>query len=194
MKKLKKVLFIFLIFFCASINFLILSGNIYYIIKFREYSTVTFNSNGGTDLESQTIKTGEVINQLIEPEKLGFEFVGWELNGKNIVFPITVEKNIELVAKWKAVKINTYSVKFYNEDGTLYSRQLVKENSLAFSPKKPYKSGYKFEYWSYNGEAFDFSTKITNDLELYATFKEKTLDDEYKDIIDEGYDQEIIED
>lgn len=194
MKKSKKIIFNVLIILCACINAIVIIGSSYYYHKFKEFSTVDFNSNGGTNIEKQTVKTGTTIELPSGIEKLGFEFFGWELNGEIVYSPIIVNKNIELVAKWKSIKVNTYAVKFYNEDGTLYSRQLVKENSLAYSPKKPFKSGYTFEYWSHNGEEFNFDTKINNDIQLYPVFKEKIIEDDYKDIIDEGYDQEIIED
>ena len=193
MKKKKTFLFVFLILICASINIIILVGSAYYIFKSQEYRTIIFNSNGGTLIESQTVESGTIVELPAEPIKLGFKFAGWKLNNEFINTPITVDKNIELVAKWEAIKINTYAVKFYNEDGTLYSRQLVKENTLAFSPKKPKKSGFTFEYWIYNGEKFDFSTRITKDIELYPIFKEK-VEENYDHIIDEGYDQEIIDD
>lgn len=194
MIKFKKILFIFLLFVCCFFSLTIILGNVFYYFKFKEFSTITFNSNGGTEIEAQTFQTGSIVELPTKIEKLGFEFIGWQLDNVIVESPITINKNIKLVAKWKAIKVNTYAVKFYNEDGTLYSRQLVKENSLAYSPKIPFKAGYTFEYWSYNGEKFDFNTKINSNFELFAIFKEKINENEYDSIVDEGYNQEILED
>lgn len=192
MKKTKKILFIFLTIFCSCLNILILVGTVYYFLKFNEFRTVRFNSNGGTTVENKIVKTGSLLVLPTNLKKVGFEFLGWEIDGNLVKNSIIVDKNINLIAKWKAIKVYTYSIRFLNEDGTLYSRQLVKENGLAYTPKKPYKYGYIFEYWTLNGEKFDFSNPITSDLELYPMFTERVVED-FEGIVDEGYDQEIIE-
>ena len=71
--------------------------------------TVTFNSNGGTAVESKTVKDGEKIAEPENPTKLStatqdFEFDGWYNGDEKWVFSSdVVTGNIELVAVWKVV-------------------------------------------------------------------------------------------
>ena len=65
------------------------------------YYTVTFNSVGGTVVNRQTILEGERITEPITPQKEGYTFLGWYLDGIKYNFNKTVYKDINLVAKWK---------------------------------------------------------------------------------------------
>ena len=47
---------------------------------------VTFDSHGGTEVESLKIKKGEIIEEPEEPLKEGYEFIGWYYDGKNLIF------------------------------------------------------------------------------------------------------------
>ena len=63
--------------------------------------TVTFDSNGGSKVDSQTIKKGEMITKPNNPTRKGYTFVEWDLNNKVFDFNININDNITLVAKWK---------------------------------------------------------------------------------------------
>lgn len=65
--------------------------------------TVTFETNGGGKITSQTVKKNETAKKPTEPTKDGFVFGGW-YSDKNLTakydFPDKITKNITLYAKW----------------------------------------------------------------------------------------------
>lgn len=65
-----------------------------------------------------------------------------------------------------------YTVIFDSCGGTVVETISVKNKKTVQKPTDPQKEGYTFEYWSLNGEYFDFSTKITSDITLVAVWKQ----------------------
>lgn len=63
---------------------------------------IIFNTNGGTNIDSQYIIKGTTPLRPINPTKYGYAFVGWSYNNKNYNFNAPVNQNIILVARWKA--------------------------------------------------------------------------------------------
>ena len=63
--------------------------------------TITFDTDGGTLVEEQTVNKGDKVEEPEEPTKLGNEFQGW-YNGKNKYdFNSKVKSDITLKAKWE---------------------------------------------------------------------------------------------
>ncbi len=62
---------------------------------------VTFNSDGGTNVSSQTIEKGKKAVKPANPTKKGFEFVEWQFNGKGFDFNSEISQDITLEAMWK---------------------------------------------------------------------------------------------
>lgn len=75
----------------------------------KEY-IVTFDSNGGSNIESQKVIEGNKVLLPSIPTKYGYKFAGWMLNGSEYDFNMPVNSNITLIAKWEqksyVVKIN----------------------------------------------------------------------------------------
>lgn len=65
--------------------------------------TVTFNSNGGSSVTSQTVNYGSKATEPTDPTKDGYTFVSWQLNGVDYDFTKAVTSNITLVATWEEV-------------------------------------------------------------------------------------------
>lgn len=63
---------------------------------------VSFNSNGGSVLPSQTIVYGGSISKPSNPTRDGFTFVGWFLSDQEYDFTKVIESDLELLAKWEA--------------------------------------------------------------------------------------------
>ena len=74
--------------------------------------TVTFDSNGGSAVDAQTMLYGEKATEPAAPTMEGGTFLGWTLNGADYDFDSEVTDNITLVAKWS---VTTYYV---DADGT----------------------------------------------------------------------------
>lgn len=64
--------------------------------------TVTFDSQGGSHVSSQTVKEGTTIS-LPTPTRDGYKFLGWytEADGGSKVTSLTVTKNVTLYAHWE---------------------------------------------------------------------------------------------
>ena len=62
--------------------------------------TVTFDTDGGSKVNSQTVPYGETAKTPAIPAKTGYTFAGWYLDGKAYDFTAPVTANMTLTAKW----------------------------------------------------------------------------------------------
>lgn len=75
------------------------------------YYKVTFNSNGGTEINYQTVaENGKVIKPK-NPVKDGYTFSYWKLDDKKYDFELEVTKDMNLVAEWEKNAEKTTSSK-----------------------------------------------------------------------------------
>ena len=66
--------------------------------------TVTFDTLGGGSIDSQYVTKGGLVSRPAEdPDKLGWDFVGWYLNGVEYTFTEGVTGDITLTAKYESV-------------------------------------------------------------------------------------------
>ena len=87
--------------------------------------TVTFDSNGGGEVKSQTIQQGQQVQRPADPVKEGYTFIGWynkvDLQYINLPewnFDYPVFENMELVAQWmEARPISTDPITYLDKDG-----------------------------------------------------------------------------
>ena len=71
--------------------------------------TVSFNTNGGSTIESQSVKSGEKAKAPEPPEMEGYTFDGWYSDDaltEKFDFAEKIIKNITLYAKWTEIKQN----------------------------------------------------------------------------------------
>ena len=133
--------------------------------------TVTY-INEGKEYHKETALYGNTIKNVENPTKEGYTFIGWyDINDKKVNHPITVTKNMTLYSKYE---INSYKVSYYNEGVKYIEDQKINYGENALKPNTdPSKIGYTFKYWSIkeNGEEYEFSTKITEDITLYAVYE-----------------------
>lgn len=66
--------------------------------------TVTFDSNGGTDVPSQELMYGDLVAEPEPPSREGYEFAGWYTD-ENCIYPWDMETNqvsqsMTLYAAW----------------------------------------------------------------------------------------------
>ena len=73
-----------------------------YLIPSPVTYTVTFDSDGGSDVPSQEIEAGNKATKPSDPVKDGFTFDGWlDNNGGAFNFDTPIISNITLYANWK---------------------------------------------------------------------------------------------
>ena len=137
--------------------------------------TVAFNSDGGTSVQSQAVDSGDLVTQPVNPEKAGYIFVEWQLNGVAYDFSAPVTSDLTLVAVYRVVTSATHTVTFNFDGGIMYgnpSRVKVNDGNLVTKPSgDPFKFHYNFIEWRLNGTAYDFSTPVTSDLTLVAFYE-----------------------
>ena len=132
---------------------------------------VSFVTNGGSEINDQIIKYGEIIT--VEPPiKEGYVFVGWftdiDLNNKYDI-ELPVNSDLTLYAKYSVEKLK---IEFENID---YEDLMVKYNDNLSNLESPKKTNFVFLGWFTDSEfqnAYDIDLPVQTDLVLYAKWKE----------------------
>ena len=144
---------------------------VYEINKFN----VTFDSDGGSEVEKQVIEYNKTVEKPETPVKEGYTFKYWvykQADGTEVEYNFETKVTADLQLK-AVYELNIYTVKFDTNGGTEIAEQKVQHNYRVAYPKNPEKEGYRFRYWTLNGEKFDFTTKITANTELVAFYEIK---------------------
>ena len=103
--------------------------------KLAPQYTVTFNSNGGSTVDIQTVVEGGTAARPDDPTKTGYTFQGWYLGEEPYNFETTpVTQNITLTAQWE---IKTYTVTFDSNNGSAVTEQEVDYQDKATRPPGP---------------------------------------------------------
>ena len=96
------------------------SVNVYAIIK--EGYWVTFDSNGGSAIDSQFVFDKISLNDQTTPTKPGYKFDGWYNGESKVVDGTQITKPITLKAHWKATKVSYTVIHWWeNADDDEYS-------------------------------------------------------------------------
>lgn len=77
--------------------------------------TVKIDTDGGSVIETQTVKYGETVVNPSDPQKEGVVFSRWELNGEPYDFSSPVKQNITLKAVYKPEKIIPGKIGYFDE-------------------------------------------------------------------------------
>ncbi|KAK3605002.1 hypothetical protein CHS0354_000667 [Potamilus streckersoni] len=139
--------------------------------------TVTFNSNGGSDVVSITVNSGSTIAKPTDPTRAGYTFVNWYKEAEfTNVFDFdteTITANITLFAKWEA---NSYTVTFNSNEGSTVASITVSHGNKITKPTDPTRPGYTFVNWYKEAEftnEFNFTTEVvTANITLYAKWNQ----------------------
>lgn len=70
-------------------------------IKKIIYYTVSFNSDGGSAIESQKVREGSTMSYPSSPVKTNYYFEGWYYNNAEFKIETPITSDITLTAKWK---------------------------------------------------------------------------------------------
>ena len=134
--------------------------------------TVTFDINGGVGTEnfasSVQVPAGGYIN-LSVPTKEGHTFVGWytgdAVTDGMVTSTTAIRADMALKARWRA---NSFSVKFFGENGVLLKEESVLYGESAQAPTAPVVKGFVFDKWD-----ADFSS-VTEDMTINAIYVAET--------------------
>ena len=151
-------------------------------VDIKKY-TVTFNTDGGSKIESVEVEENKTLTKPENPTKEGYTFDKWMLNNKEYDFDTKVIKDITLKATWKknSTTVETkYTVKFDSDGGSnVASKTVVKGNKVS-KPANPTRDGYTFVEWQLNGKTYNFNTSITGNITLKAVWKKSGTTSEKK--------------
>ena len=73
--------------------------------------TVSFDSNGGSAVSSQTIDNGGKAKMPSNPTRKGYTFIEWQLNNKKYDFSSNVSSDLKIVAVWGKIDKTKYELK-----------------------------------------------------------------------------------
>lgn len=146
--------------------------------------TITFDSQGGSSVPSQTVEEGAAAAEPQEPEREGYVFAGWYSNedlseDSKYVFGTPVNSDLTLYAKWTAIgggEKAQYTVTFESQGGSAVSAQTVIEGERVKQPSNPTKAGAEFMGWYQDAACqvkYDFTSPVQGNLTLYAKWNVK---------------------
>lgn len=165
------------IFMLIILSFLLISCES--ILDEETYYTITFESNGGSNVSLIRVLENDKATKPEDPIKEGFEFDGWYSDSdfeELFLFNKSITKDITLYAFWKEIIIEekTYQVTFNSYDGSLINSLEIEEGSKLNKPEDPIKEGYIFLGWFKDSEfnnAYDFNEIVISNLTLHAKWK-----------------------
>ena len=146
--------------------------------------TITFDTQGGSEVKPITIAEGATITLPRNPTKEGYIFDGWYLSDEFIEefnATQTISSNITVYAKW--IEDNgqeeppvgkTYSITFMVDGGT-YKTLNISEGSVITLPENPEKKCCIFEGWYIDEdllEQFNATQDISQDIVVYAKWSD----------------------
>lgn len=137
--------------------------------------TITFNTDGGTAMDSIKLTEGTTIPNIEKPTKEGYLFVNWLKDGLEYDLTEPVTENITLTASWIETPdiYDYYTVTFVV--GEKIDKFVVKENETIKPIDPPKKENHTFIGWFVGEEKFDFNTKITKNISLVAKYETNTV-------------------
>ena len=121
------------------------------------YYTVTFNSNGGSTVTSQSVRSGNKVTKPADPTKEGYTFDGWYTTNSlttEFDFNTAIYSSRTLYAKWTenttpTPTVTTYQITYDLDGGTVAKANPTSytKDTATFTLNNPTKSGYTFEGW-----------------------------------------------
>lgn len=78
----------------TTLTIIEVEGNLY---------TVTFNSDGGSEITSRRVGENGSVIKPTDPTREGYTFLGWYLNGEEFDFNTKITSDITLTARWEEI-------------------------------------------------------------------------------------------
>ncbi len=155
--------------------------NLILYAKWIEAYTLSFESNGGSDVSDIYRLEGNSITSPRNPYRVGYKFDGWysdQLLSTAFVFDTMPANDITLYAKW----LKTYSISFETNGGTYILPIVDIPGTIIEPPNDPIKLGYVLEGWYLDEEltqVYYFSVMPSEDLTLYGLWVTKDYNVNY---------------
>lgn len=145
-----------------------------------------YNYKGSPDAVVKTVKNGETVAAIAEPQRDGYVFSGWYTNvagtGEEYSFDKSVTADIKLFAKWEQTEA-TVTFKFNGGKSTNGETEWKSKVSLGEKVAEPNviptRDKYAFKGWSSNSSGtvqFDFNSEIRRNTTIYAVWEQTEAD------------------
>lgn len=135
--------------------------------------TVTFDSAGGSAVESQQVAYGSTATEPEDPTRSSYTFVGWLLNGARFSFTTPITDNITLVADWSYNQppVERHTVTFDPANGEdTWTSTVVDGGNVSMTV--PVWEGHIFDGWfDADGVEYTEDTPIDGDVSLTAKWR-----------------------
>lgn len=137
--------------------------------------TITFDTNGGTEITAIEVKNNEIVKLPEAPKKDGHKFVGWtNEDGKVITKGTKVTEDITLKAEWISNDAETITAEFNTDGGNEIDNIIIEKGHIILLPIEPTRDGYIFVGWlDGNGNFITETTIMTNNITLKAMWIKK---------------------
>ncbi len=132
--------------------------------------TVTFVTDGGSAVDSQTVTYGNTATEPTAPTKDGYTFTGWKNDTADYEFSTPVTSDLTLTAQWT---VNTVDILFYDVNGIntdTRSLPVVDPPLNDFDiATPPYLHGYTVNGWTVDGTACANADAVKEQLRTLIT-------------------------
>jgi len=168
-KKRLIVMIIIIILFIIAIAFSFL----YYNDKYK----ISFETGTEESIITQYVSKNSKVSKPNTPEKEGYVFVEWQLNGETYNFDREVKEDVVLSAKWVKEEYITIKYETYTDE-VIEPNKILKGSKIDKLPKVN-KEGYEFIGWYLNDNLYN-DEEINSDTILTAQYKNDNINTTYK--------------
>lgn len=146
--------------------------------KEETFKVTFFNGYPGGGYFTQSVKSGEKVDEPEAPSREGYTFGGWTTDyegNDQYNFDDEITENIQIYGQWFK-DTNTVIFKYNNgqEDGSA----TIENGGKAVEPNEPTREGYTFTGWYLDAlctEPYDFSKIVDDDLILYCGWQRSAI-------------------
>ena len=133
---------------------------------------VTFVDYNGTILKEDIVEEGKSATAPQNPERSGYNFIGWDKDYTNVTKDMII---VALYEKVQDVEVTKYTVTFITNCETVIESQEIEKGNKVTEPINPTKEGYTFDGWYLNNEKWSFvGYVVTSDIVLVAKWNINT--------------------
>jgi uncharacterized repeat protein (TIGR02543 family) len=140
--------------------------------------TITFEENGGAEVEDLTISISSTSVNFPTPVRDGYTFDGWYLDEAltqpfTLASLLTQNTALTLYAKWTA-NVEEYTITFESNGGSAVTAITAAGGAAVTAPTDPTRSGYTFIGWYSDSAlttAYTFTTMPSENITVYAKWE-----------------------
>ena len=140
----------------------------------KEAITVTFDTKGGSKIDSITIGKDTELTLPKEPTRDGYVFKGWvDKNETPIYNKVLLAEDTTLYAVWeKDATNNKITITFDTKGGSKIESITISKDTELVLPKEPTRDGYVFKGWVDKNETPIYNkVLLAEDTTLYAVWE-----------------------